>query len=124
MKHNLRLKMLLGAILLIASASIHAESQELPSDSAIQAEFPAPWMEHMIQAYEDFRTNHDDLSCFSVWAFQQGDSFFVIIAGNMDAKVEDGELKIPIVPGSSPCGYGAVYEFDGTGKLIRNTGMR
>lgn len=125
MKHNLRLKMLLGATLLLASTSAHAESQPLPQFGTIQAEFPAPWMEHMIYAYEDFKTKRDDLSCFSIWAYKVGDSYFVSIAApNMGVEVEGGVIKIPVVPGATPCGRGVKYEFDGTGKFIKRIGIK
>lgn len=122
-KHILRLMMLLGAIPLLASADAHAESQPMPPASTIQADFPASWMEQMIQAYEDFKTSHDDLSCFKVRAWREGDSYFVSIESKRGVEVKDGKINIP-VGGATPCGYGANYEFDNTGRLVKSTGIR
>lgn len=80
-------------------------------------------MEQVIQAYEDFRTTHDDLSCFKIRASRDGDSYFVSIESKRGVEVEDGKVKIPI-GGATPCGYGANYEFDKAGNFVKRTGIR
>ena len=123
MKRNFRLKLLLAGIALIVSGCAHAESEGMPSKITLQAEFPAPWMEQIIYAYEDFKATHDDMSCFSIWAYQEGDSYFVSIAPSDGVEIEGDAINIPVA-GASPCGRGAKYEFDSSGKFVRRIGIR
>lgn len=123
MKHHFILKLLLAGIVLVASGCAHAESEKIPSEITFQAEFPAIWMEQMIYAFEDFKASHDDMSCFSIAAYQGGDLYVIEIGLSEVIEIVDDVIHIPIA-GASPCGRGAKYEFDGSGKFVQRIGIR
>lgn len=117
---------LIGGLAIILSACAHAQMPTPPSDADFQAELPAVWVEQLTFAYNDFRTfptMAENLTCFTVRAFREGDLYVVEFSPPLGFK-KDGDRFDIRAGGSTACGRGMRYEFDSSGRFVRRIGQR
>jgi hypothetical protein len=93
---------------------------KISDDQVVTGEFPAVWIGQINYAYKDFLKAGYDRNCFIVKLVDGDGKRTISIFATDHIERVDGKTIIHF-GGVTPCGRGANYHFDASGKFIRKT---